>query len=267
MRRALLTVIAACAVGFLLPMHPVDAGPKEANVVEMKVKGVAVHPETNSPVVMLESVGDKRELPIWIGFPEAQAIALQLENITTPRPMTHDLLKDILDKLNIRVVKIVISDLKNDIFFATITLERENKTMEVDSRPSDALALAVKVRAPIYAANFVLEQARATEGFLREAGEGIHKRYGLRAQTLNQELADYFGLPNKEGVLVSTVQEQGVAGKAGLKRGDVITRVDGIQTLNLKDFYDTLAKLENKKEFPVNVIRDNGKITLTFRVP
>ncbi len=267
MKKLLIAAVIACSMALSPLILSVDAKTKNGEALEMRIKGVSVHPETNAPVVILESVDDERELLIWIGFPEAQAIALRLENINTPRPMTHDLLQNILEKSGIKVVKVVISDLKEDIFLATITLEKDRKTMEIDSRPSDAIALAVRADAPIYAASFVLEQARGTGEAFQEAGEKIRRRYGFGAQALNHELAEYFGLPNAEGVLVSDIDGKGVADLAGLNRGDVIIEVDGVKTTNLKDFYDTLVRLEDKKEFSLNVLRDKDKLSLTFRAP
>lgn len=267
MRKLLVIAIACCLVSVLPSDLLAKAGEDQENQIEMSVKGVALHPETNAPVVILEAVEDKRELPIWIGFAEAQAIALRMENVVTPRPMTHDLLKNILEKMDVKVVKVLINDLKNDIFFATIVLESNRHTVRVDSRPSDALALAVRVRAPIYVARFILEKARGMEGKFHEARERARERYGLSAQELTQELVEYFGLSNAEGVLVSEIVEQGIAHKAGLKRGDVIIEVDGAKTANLKEFYDIFAKLEGKKEFSVNVVRDKARVSLTLHIP
>jgi len=266
MRRTFL-IVAACLVILFFFILSANARVKSEDVVKMTVKGVTVYPKTNSPVVILEAVEDKVELPIWIGFPEAQAIALKLENITTPRPMTHDLLKEVLQKTGVKVLKIVISDLKDDIFYASIILDRDGKTIEIDSRPSDALALAVRVDAPVYATASVLEQARGNKGLLYEAGEETRQRYGLSAQPLNQALAEYFGLSKAEGILISDIVEKGVADEAGLKRGDIIFEVDGVGTASLREFYDTLTVFESKKEFSVGVIRGKDKLSLTFHSP
>lgn len=266
MRRTFL-IVAGCLVILVFFILSANTRVKSEDVVKMTVKGVTVYPKTNSPVVILEAVEDKVELPIWIGFPEAQAIALRLENITTPRPMTHDLLMEALEKTGVKVLKIVISDLKDDIFYASIILDRDGKTIEIDSRPSDALALAVRVDAPVYATVSVLEKARGNKGLLYEAGEETRQRYGLSAQPLNQGLAEYFGLSKAEGILISDIVEKGVADEAGLKRGDIIFEVDGVRTAGLREFYDTLTVVENKKEFSVGVIREKDKLSLTFHSP
>ena len=128
-------------------------------MVELSLVGVRVELPSNQPIVLLkESEGD-RYLPIWIGAVEATAIAFALQGIQTPRPMTHDLLRDILGEAAIAVERIVISDLVDQTFYATIRMSSDAKTVEVSSRPSDAIALAVRTNTPIYAAEEVLEQA------------------------------------------------------------------------------------------------------------
>lgn len=128
-------------------------------MVELALVGVRVELPSNQPIVLLkESTGD-RYLPIWIGAVEATAIAFALQGIQTPRPMTHDLLRDILTETQVQVEKILISELVDQTFYAVITMHLDGKTAEVSSRPSDAIALAVRTNAPIYASEDVLEQA------------------------------------------------------------------------------------------------------------
>src|SRR5512136_956317 len=121
--------------------------------VEMKVKGLALDPLSNMPMIILRDEEEKRSLPIWVGLFEANAIALELEKISTPRPMTHDLIKDIITGLNATVTKIVVNDLKNNTFYAVIHLTLDGNQIVVDSRPSDAIALALRIGAPIYVSN------------------------------------------------------------------------------------------------------------------
>ena len=118
--------------------------------VEMKVRGLALDPLSNMPIIILRDEEDKRSLPIWVGIFEANAIALELEKIATPRPMTHDLMKNILEALDAHVTKIVVNDLKENTFFAVIHLRVGESEITVDSRPSDAIALALRVAAPIF---------------------------------------------------------------------------------------------------------------------
>jgi hypothetical protein len=126
----------------------------------MKIRGLMMDPVTNMPVVILKDVGGDQVLPIWVGIYEANAIALEIEKVSTPRPMTHDLLKNLLIGLEAEVRKVVVNDLRDDTFFAVIWLEREGQTISIDSRPSDALALALRVDCPIFVEDQVLKTSR-----------------------------------------------------------------------------------------------------------
>ena len=126
---------------------------------EFKIKGLMMDPITNSPIVILQGIGKKTLLPIWVGIFEANAIALQIERIDTPRPMTHDLLKNILLHLNATVEKIVVTDLQENTFFATIFLDMEGNRVVIDSRPSDAIALALRTDAPIFVTQEVINNS------------------------------------------------------------------------------------------------------------
>ena len=131
-----------------------------ATEVEMKIRGLMMDPVTNMPIVILKDISGDAVLPIWVGVYEANAIAMEIEKIATPRPMTHDLLKNFLIGLDTRVHKIVVTELKDETFFAVIWLEREGHIISIDSRPSDALALALRMDCPIYVADEVLKSSK-----------------------------------------------------------------------------------------------------------
>jgi len=128
--------------------------------VEMKVSGLTIDPLTNTPIVILKDLEGKRAVPIWIGLFEASAIATELEKISFSRPMTHDLMRDLLKILEAKVTRIEIIDLRNNTFFACIHLKRNGDTLIVDSRPSDAIALALRVNCPIFIDEKVIEKSR-----------------------------------------------------------------------------------------------------------
>lgn len=129
-------------------------------MVEMELLGVRLELPANAPVVLLrESTGERRVLPIYIGAEEAKAIALALEGVATPRPMTHDLMRDLLTALGASVQRIVVTELRDSTFFAEVELALNGSTRRVSSRPSDAVALAVRVDAPIFASEEVLDDA------------------------------------------------------------------------------------------------------------
>ena len=131
--------------------------------LEMKVKQLALDPLSNMPMIVLRDEEEKRSLPIWVGLAEANAIALELEKIPTPRPMTHDLIRNILESVGARVSKVVVNDLKENTFYAVIHLRLGANDLTVDSRPSDAIALALRVDAPIYVDEEVLNKAESVE--------------------------------------------------------------------------------------------------------
>lgn len=131
--------------------------------IEMSIKGLMVDPVTNMPIVILRDSDGKRILPIWVGVFEANAIALQLENVSTPRPMTHDLLRNVIQDLNGDVQKIVVSDLKDNTFYAVLHVVVAGEMVMIDARPSDAIALALRVRAPIFAEDAVIDNAKSMD--------------------------------------------------------------------------------------------------------
>jgi uncharacterized protein len=133
-------------------------------LIEMSIKGLMVDPITNMPIVILKDKQGERVLPIWVGIFEANAIALQIENIATPRPMTHDLLKNIIKDLDGQVERVVVCDLKDNTFYAVIYLTVRGETIAIDSRPSDAIALALRTRSPILVEETVIDNAKTIEG-------------------------------------------------------------------------------------------------------
>src|SRR6266849_10135900 len=128
--------------------------------VEMRIRGLMMDPVTNMPIVILKDTEGTSILPIWVGIYEANAIALEIEKVATPRPMTHDLIKNLLLGLNTQVRKVVVNDLREDTFFALIWLERDGQTISIDSRPSDALALALRLDCPISVEDAVLKSSK-----------------------------------------------------------------------------------------------------------
>ncbi len=128
--------------------------------VEMKIRGLMMDPVTNMPIVILKDLSSNTVLPIWVGIYEANAIALEIEKVSTPRPMTHDLIKSLLLGLNTGVRKVVVNELKEDTFYALIWLERDGELISVDSRPSDALALALRLDCPIFVEDAVLKSSK-----------------------------------------------------------------------------------------------------------
>ena len=128
--------------------------------VEMQIRGLMMDPVTNMPIIVLKDVSSDQVLPIWVGIFEANAIALELEKTATPRPMTHDLLRNVARGLNARVEKVVVSEMREDTFYAVIWMEQAGERVTIDARPSDAIALALRSDCPIYVARDVLDRSR-----------------------------------------------------------------------------------------------------------
>jgi bifunctional DNase/RNase len=147
-----------------------------AMLIEMQIKGLMLDPVTNVPIVILRDAEGKRVLPIWVGPSEANAIALQIENVATPRPMTHDLMRDLVSALGVTVVR-VISALKASTFYAYLELRQGSESVLVDARPSDAVALAARTRAPILVDSSVLEAAQSLEVATDQADQDRLQRW------------------------------------------------------------------------------------------
>ena len=144
-------------------------------MIEMNIKGLMVDPITNMPIIILRDVEGQKVLPIWVGVFEANAIALQIENVTTPRPMTHDLLRNVIHDLKADIQKIVVSDLKDNTFYALIYLLVNGESMAIDARPSDAIALALRASAPIYVEDTVIDNAKPVDSFPEKRDSELHK--------------------------------------------------------------------------------------------
>jgi len=153
--------------------------------VEMKIRGLMMDPVTNMPIVVLKDVGGTSILPIWVGIYEANAIALEIEKVSTPRPMTHDLIKILLHGLDTGVRKVVVSDLRDDTFYAVIWLEKNGDLISVDSRPSDALALALRLDCPIYVDEQVLKNSKMSTAVSEKVNNNEELRRWLEG--LNDE--------------------------------------------------------------------------------
>ncbi len=152
--------------------------------IEMKIRGLMMDPVTNVPIVILKGAEGNALLPIWVGVYEANAIALEIEKVSTPRPMTHDLLRNMLNGLSCSVMKVVVNQLKDDTFYAIIWLEREGSLISIDSRPSDALALALRTDSPIFVEEEVINTSKAASADKEKSGDEELKRW---LENLNDE--------------------------------------------------------------------------------
>jgi len=198
------------------------AGQALAGSVEVEVRGMGLDPSSGTPVVRLvEKAKAGRELVIWIGPFEAQAIAMELEGIAAPRPLTHDLMKALVERLGAKLDRVVIEDMRDNTFFASLHLTGPGGgDLVLDARPSDAIALALRLHGPIVVVEEVFSKAAAAHPEPAAA-----RLWGLTVQDLTPELATFFELPDQPGVLVSDVTASGPAHE--VTRGDLITALDG----------------------------------------
>lgn len=234
---------------------------KEKAEVEVEVRSVGYDNETHAPVVLLQDQDRKVALPIWIGPAEAQAIAMQMQGVSPPRPMTHDLIKAILDQTGVEFQKVVIREVKDRTYFASIWLHSSRQDFQVDSRPSDAIALAIRFHRPIFVATTLL-QSVATIDLQREAPtEGVQKISGVTVQNLTDEMAEYFSLPSGTGVIVADVERDA---PVGLVRGDVILEIDGQAVSGVGDFANKLRALKAGAAAKLSVQRGSKRLPVQF---
>ena len=152
--------------------------------IEMRIRGLMMDPVTNMPIVILKDINGTAVLPIWVGVYEANAIALEIEKVSTPRPMTHDLIKNLLMGLHTAVRKVVVNELRDDTFYALIWLEQDGQSISIDSRPSDALALALRLDCPIFVEEEVLKSSKVTSTTSEKATSEELKKW---LENLNDE--------------------------------------------------------------------------------
>ncbi len=228
--------------------------------VEVRVRNVGFDYDAGAPVVILQAREDEtRILPIWIGPAEAEAIAIEMQHVRPPRPLTHDLVKRIMDTTGVALRRVRITDLQGQTFFASLVLERDRREIEIDSRPSDAIALALRCRSPIFVERALFE--RGASGGPSPKQDVTAKLWGLTVQDVTPALAETLGLGAPSGVLVSDVGDEARAG-VGVRRGDVIVAVDGKPIEDLAG----LRALEASATEPsrVDVRRGGERMTLAF---
>lgn len=249
--------------GLLHHGHAATNAPE--NLLELQVKGLAIDPDGNVPVIILEVLTSHKAFPMWIGKQEAQAIAIELQGLPTPRPLTHMLLRNILTNLQVKVERIVIHDLQDNTFFASIALQQGQTSHTIDARPSDAIALAIAMKAPIFVAPHVLKAVQALPTSPAAAlPQPVLKKFGMHMQTLDERLARAFQLPHAGGVLVAFVEEHSQAAQDGINRGDIIMRVDGKAIKTLDDLTAVLST-DAPVQHVLDVMRQQREVTIRLQ--
>ena len=227
--------------------------------VEMEVKGVSMDTFRESPVVILADKEGKKALPIWIGLLEANAIDKELKNITSPRPMTHDLLYSILGQTQVKVKEVKIVDLKNHTYYAKLFLTLNKQLIEIDARPSDAIIIALKSKTPIFILATILDAQGITLAKSKrpDHGKNMGERYGIRIQELTPSLASHFNFKGQKGVLVSEVISGSASEASGIKSGDIITKVDLKEVGDVQEFEEAFEAFKEGSSVRITLFRDD----------
>lgn len=241
-----------------------QAANSQPEFVKVEVRQVGFDPVSRSPVLILEDEVHNRAMPIWIGVSEARAIELELRGEPAPRPLTHDLVKNILEHVGVGFEKVIVSELKDSTYYARIHLSRAGALLEIDSRPSDAIALALRFQRPIFVATGLLEaafpldrQEKARE--VRQTPTSV-RIAGVSVQNVSADLAHHFHLPSTRGVLVADVDE---ISPDALQRGDIVLAVEGQPIQNVTDFQTTIGERQGQT-LSLQVQRDGRQVAVSF---
>jgi bifunctional DNase/RNase len=220
--------------------------------IEMEVKGVRLDAVGQTPIVFLADKEGKKALPIWIGLLEANAIDKELKNITSPRPMTHDLLQSILTQVQVKVKEVRIVDLKDHTYYATLYLKLKKGVIEVDARPSDAIILALKSKTPIFVSAKILDE----QGIALTQKSAFGERYGIRVQELTPSLASHFNFKGKKGVLVAEVLPGSASEASAIIAGDIITKVNLKEVGSVQEFEQMFDTIKKGEPLRISLFRD-----------
>lgn len=258
-------LIFATLISGLVNFIPIAAA-QQPRPVEMKVRNLVIDPNTNTPVVLLEAASDKQLLPIWIDLPEARAISLEIEQVKPPRPLTHDLIRNILEGLGATVQRITITELRNSTYLATISLSHKGQELQIDSRPSDAIAVALRMKAPIYATPQVLQMSKPLPTQASRT-EQTQKRLGIQTQDLTPELAKLMDSQSQRGVIVADVVAGSVAMKANIQRGDIITQFNEQVVDTVAGLEASIRSMKSPSRIKIELIKKGKPTTVVIDLP
>lgn len=231
----------ACSQAGTAAKDSAGAASNTDRLVRVHVYRLVVDPATQQPVVSLADAAEARAFPIWIGFHEARAIHSELQGQEHFRPLTHDLLAGIIDKLDGKVQRVVITHAEDNVYYATLVAQKDDALIEIDARPSDSIVLALKANAPIYVTRSLFDKM----AILLEAPPKTGDDYGLSLQEITPQLAGYLALEAGRGVMVSAVRPSSRAAKDGIHPGDILIEIDGRP---VADVLSVEELMENSKE-------------------
>ena len=254
-------ITTTCSCGDIKAKESASAALGEEDLVRVTIQNLIVDPATQNPVVTLSGPDKKRALFIWIGPAEARAIYAELQGIKHFRPLTHDLLASVINETSGEVHRIVITHAKENVFYATIIIEKNGSLVEIDARPSDSLVMALKFEAPVFVARTLFEKMSLP---MEEKAE-VENEYGLALQGLTPELSEYLSFPSKRGVMISGIRNGSQAAKDGLKTGDIIVDIGGQLIEDLTSMKKVFA--ETKTPVKAGIFRNSRFMTFTLHLP
>ena len=234
------------------------SAPHNKTLIRVSVYHLSVDPASRQPVVSLVDANENRAFPIWIGIAEARAIHYELEGIETFRPLTHDLLAGIIGKMDGKIQRVVITRIENNVFYATVSIEKDNTTIEIDARPSDSIVMALKFNAPIYVTASLFNKMSIPLDARRDSGDD----YGMNIQDITPELAGCLSLSTSRGVMVSAVRPGSRAEKDGLKTGDILVEIDGQRIEDVVSARELMEK--SNATMKAKIIRGKQKKSITL---
>ena len=236
------------------------AAPDAGQFIQVSVYRLSVDPTSQQPVVTLIDLDEKGAFPIWIGLSEARAIHSELQGTEHQRPLTHDLLARIIGKLDGKIHRIIITHIKDNVFYATLVIEKNGSLIEIDARPSDSIAMALKFNAPIYVNRSLFEKMSIPLAAREEVGD----QYGLDIQNITPELAKYMSLEVRQGVMVSAVRSGSRAENDGIQLGDILVEIDGQQISDVTSAKDLIKKSRGFSK--VKLIRQKQILTIDLHL-
>ena len=250
-----------CSSGEIPTKNYSSAALGEEELVRVSIQQLIVDPATRNPVVTLSDPDKKRALFIWIGLSEARAIYSELEGVKHLRPLTHDLLAGVINEFDGEVDRIVITHAKEDVYYATIMIEKDGSLVEIDARPSDSLVMALKFEAPVFVSKTLFEDMSLP---MEDKAE-IEDEYGLALQELTPELSEYLSFSPKRGVMVSGIRKGSQAVKDGLEPGDIIVDIGGQVIENVLSIKKVFA--ETRAPVKAEIFRNSRSMTFTLHFP
>jgi uncharacterized protein len=228
------------------------------DLMEVKIYRLIVDPASMQPVVLLADLAGERVMPVWIGPNEANAIQAEIEGVQPPRPMTHDLLERVIQRMNGTVKRVIITHQKENIYYALLVIEKDRNLLEIDARPSDSLVMALKLKSPIFVAKSLFKERSVSLGESKEADSP----YGLTLQELTPMLAESFGFKKGRGVLIADVKGGSRAEKDGLQRGDIVVEISGEKIPDVAAMKNALASIKNPVK--IKIFRQGSFSVLTL---